>query len=120
MYVLIKTSSRFAFPFRTVDSRGLLPSTMSDDCLIDAIPEELKHKIVDMLAVSDERFELFEQALRKRQDSRPDYLVRMDRDKSLYGKSVHHMSLVSKSWRALCLHKLFKVSSRNSAILTSG
>ncbi|GAA5828844.1 hypothetical protein JCM3766R1_003839 [Sporobolomyces carnicolor] len=68
---------------------------MSDDCLIDAIPEELKHKIVDMLAASDERFELFEQALRKRQDSRTDYLNRMDRDQSLYGKSfVKHVRIV--------------------------
>ncbi|GAA5953747.1 hypothetical protein JCM3765_006956 [Sporobolomyces pararoseus] len=81
---------------------------MARKCLINSIPEELKVRIVELIAEADESYKVFIEALGRRTDLKDEYRNIIHGKADTHGKGIKLMSYVSKAWRKLCLPYCFK------------
>ena len=83
---------------------------MSNKCFINSLPEELKVRIVQLIAQADQSYKVMIDALGMRGDLDEDFDALLYDKVTTHGKGIKLMSFVSKRWRKLCLPYCFKVS----------
>ena len=76
---------------------------------IEALPEELKVRIMELLDEADQNYKAWYETILPRQDVEPELERLIEAKSDLYGKGIYWMSLASRAWRKRCAPWLFKV-----------
>ncbi|GAA5988921.1 hypothetical protein JCM5350_007482 [Sporobolomyces pararoseus] len=83
---------------------------------IEALPEELKVRILELLDEADQSYKAWSDSIYKREDAKSELEDLIQSKRNLYGKGIRWMSLVSRAWRKRCAPWLFKTLNFDSLL----